>query len=261
MTVAKISPNIVPTLPTPEVGLSDREVLLQTVLSPADYQFVKDTKLDELFAYDKETGKDGLRHILAGEVIGEQRIPKGFHHRGSGAEVSVPEPKTGEPSTQVVEIVDNEGKTANRPLMEPYLAKIKVDGQDKMASVYNRSTGERNLVPGHSTMFPDEYDALMIMRTVSKAIENADPALDNVRKQNGKWYYTLTGKVPLIDGKSEMAVKVVLNEDFKVTTAYPSMAHSERMNLTPEQATHHATYGLATATGSLALGSKGVNHG
>lgn len=242
--------------------MGEREALLRTALSPLDYEEVKATKLDELFHIDTETGADGLRHILTGELSGATRMPSGYHSR-EGSKHSLPD-ENGEPLTRVEKIVDENGNTIERPLWEPYRAEILVDGQKKMALKFNKKTGQREVTSASHSMFPDEYSAFMVMRTVKLARENADPALDTFQKtRSGGWYYVTTGNVPMIDGKTNMTVKVITDFDtMKVITAYPVMKTSERMNLTSEdEVMHHATYGIAPATGKVALRApEGVTH-
>jgi hypothetical protein len=236
----------------PEV-MSDREVLLQMLLDPADYAYVKEHKLDELFLDDKETGQDGLRHILVGELSGDARIPKGFHHRPSADKLSL-EDDEGNLLTRVEQVIDNKGNPTERPPMAPYMAHVAVDGKEK--EVLRRvSKEESEITRSINSMFPDEYDALMVMRSIDQAMKNSDPAKDRiVTLRNGRTYYNLTGTVPMIDGKSEMAINVSVDYDtLKVVTAFPALKLSDTMQLTEKEVAHHTTYGLASAAGNVAV--------
>lgn len=244
--------NLAPHLNSPEAVIASREELLHDLLSPADYAHVKETGLDKLFQLDPETGRDALRHIFKGELIGERRTPSGHHHRDQTEKAN--------PLTSIDEVVDRAGNPIPRPLMEPYRAFVTVDGQEKARNLFNKATGKMESVRGMNSMWPDEYDPYMIMNTIKRVVENSDEKQDVIQKKGDKWYYNLIGKVPLIDGTSEMAVKVHLDFDtMTVITAYPLPNQTDNLNLTPEQADHHARYGHVV--GELAVGAQqGVNH-
>jgi hypothetical protein len=78
------------------------------LLNEDEYKEAKESGLDTLFHHDDEKGYDSLRHILCGELSGEQRIPKGFHHVPSAKKMSL-EDGYGNLLTRIARVVDTTG--------------------------------------------------------------------------------------------------------------------------------------------------------
>ena len=241
--------------------VTDREVLLQMLLNEDEYKQAKESGLDTLFHHDDDLGKDSLRHILCGELSGDQRIPKGFHHVPSAQKMSL-EDGYGNLLTRVERVVDAAGNEIERQPGIPYNAEVVVDGKEKETlrrSKTNRTQTE--LVRSRSTMFPDEMSPLEIMQSINTAINNADPAHDKIIKlPNGSAYYNLIGTVPLDEGKYSMGVCVSMNlETMTVVTAFPSMQHSGTIPRAEGLAAPSQPE-VASAAGGIALGGKGAHH-
>jgi hypothetical protein len=145
----------------------------------------------------------------------------------------------------------------------PYSAEVVVDGKEKETlrrSKVNRAQTE--LVRSVSTMFPDEMSPLEIMKSISIAIHNANPAHDKIIKlPNGSAYYNLIGTVPLNQGNYNMGVCVSMDlETMTVVTAFPSMKHSGTIPRAEGSAAPSQPE-VATAAGGIALGGEGAHHG
>jgi hypothetical protein len=242
--------------------MTDREVLLQMLLNEDEYKEAKEGGLDQLFHHDDESGKDSLRHILCGELSGDQRIPKGFHHVPSANKMSL-EDGYGNLLTRIERVVDSAGNEIERPSGLPYSAEVVVDGKEKETLRRSKTRrAETELVRSISTMFPDEMSPLEIMKSINTAIHNADPAHDKVAKiPNGRAYYNLVGTVPLDEGNYNMGVCVSMDlETMTVVTAFPSMRHSGTIPRT-EGLIAPSQPEVASAAGGIALGGKGAHHG
>ena len=196
---------------------TEREAWLHEMLG-TDYEHAEELGLVDQFVYNPETGSDALRHILSGEVIRKQDgtiTVAGFHHEPSAG------PDTYVDRSHLEGRVNNPSKSrtsGGRPF-EPYNAIPVIGGRPKQKLNIDKESGEVSLAPAISSMFPKEYDALAVIKTVVGARDTRDKTKDvitqsgNIRTE-GHWL--------MIDGSTLMKVKLVLQPGTeKIITAMP----------------------------------------
>jgi hypothetical protein len=212
-----------------------RDTILQDLLG-TDYEHAKETGLIDAFYYNEDTGEDALLHVLSGDIVmGENgaNIPQGFHH----------EPSARDKRT----FVDREhlqgANNAHRRLYrefpyEPYPAQVIIDGFAKR-SLQLKDDGQTEIVPAKSGMFPKEYDALAVMKTIVEARDSRDKEKD-VIDLDDKVKLAQASAV-LLDGETTMKLRLVLDgATEKVITAFPlNSKRSGLMNLTREETREH----------------------
>jgi len=256
------APVAAPAPPQHEYVVPDRDAALHTLLGP-DYQYAHDTGLVDMFAYDPDTGEDGLLHTLAGSYSPGTTIPTGFHHGPSGEALwpSVPkkpveedgrekpaETATEEGDRAAEEPVTYESVTRKLPEedqqhypMEPSHSRVVIGGFKKM--MVDRQQTPPIVSEGKYGMFPDEYDALAVLQTIRIARGNPVKP-DFVPPEDGRPSYIFEGKAPLIDGKTDMTIRMVVDrETGKIKSAYPKTKKGGKpvMGLTEEQMWQHIT--------------------
>jgi hypothetical protein len=87
-------------------------------------------------------------------------------------------------------------------------------------------------------MFPSDYDALAVMQAIRIARDTRDTSRDKIIEATGSSRAVIRteGKVPLIDGKSFMTIKFILDKDSgKVITAFPKIRDKPIMGLGEEE--------------------------
>lgn len=255
--------------PQPEVFsdalTEERKATLRLLLPEADCEYVIDeyaadpanSKLLGRFYYDEATGRDALVHILGGEIKVSKdgaMVPKGFHHRASGEALWGHERKAdGEvvPLTRVDQVVNAEGAPAERQRMEPYVAHVAVNGQVK--TMLRKTSKPRRTVieTGKSSMFPDEYDALTVMKAISIAYDNTDATKDKLQQVPGFAPLIMKeGTVPMIDGKTPMTIRMFIDQaSQKIVAAMPLLKGQQSMNLSENDMWHYLTYGHVAKDG------------
>jgi hypothetical protein len=230
-----------------------REAALRRLL-PYDYDYAKDNGLIDMFYYDPDTGEDGLMHTLAGQTVVNKdgaHVSQGFHH---------------EPSAEYIwpELVDNEGQTRVSTRVErdhlntmsadkrrqfkqypyePYKAQVVINGLRKMTIMTDPKTGKRTLTWARTTMYPHEYDALVVMQAVRMAYEGRNTENDELTEdENGQAALVNVGQAVLIDGKTPMNIRLIMDPaTHKIKTAIPTMPNKPGvMKLTQEQADKYA---------------------
>lgn len=238
--------------PTPEAiyptAVRGREEVLRDLL-PYDYDYAKDAGLVDMFYYDAKTGEDGLLHTLAGNTrTGEGGfISEGYHHEESGEtawpkvvdEHGVARPTTRVDRSHLEDANSQERRKYREYPFEPYQGQVVINGLKKMSVHIDPETGARSIVPAKNTMFPQEYDALAVMQTARAAYENRDTATEQLTQDsNGDPVIVSVGYAPMMDGKSQMPVKLVMDaESLKIKSAIPVTKRKPGvMKLTPEQA-------------------------
>lgn len=206
--------------------ISQREAWLHSILG-TDYEHAVDLKLIEQFDYHPENSQDALKHVLAGDVFdgGNGRVlASGFHH---------------EPSAQDGTYVDRahlkaEGVTsksrqkyAEKPF-EPYRAKTTILGSEKNRLVASPD-GILQVAPEQSSMFPKEYDALAVIKTIVGARDARDKTKD-VLQPNGT--IAAEGYWTMVDDHTMMRLNIILDpQNERIITAMPRVR--SYMNLTP----------------------------
>jgi len=246
------------TLPTPPAeamtGHTDRDAVIRELL-PYDYDFAKEKGLIDMFYYDPNTGEDGLMHTLGGNLRTAPTgafVAEGFHHEPS-AEAVWPTVTTKNGAQLVTRVDRSHLETANSqerakyrefPL-EPYQGQVVINGLRKMAAHRDEVTGETKLVPAKNTMFPSEYDALVVMQSVKSAYETRDRTKE-IRSKNvdGKDVIVAQGNATLLDGKSQMPIRLILDaETEKVMSAIPVTKRKPGIMKLTKEAADQLIYG------------------
>lgn len=240
------------------VQAAAREAALRQILPPLDYADAERMGLIDMFEYDPDRGLDGLLHTLAGDVSTGSSggiIPGGFHHEESGA-LAWGEVRTNNGSKRFItrvdrdHLVDADAKGRRKYLErlgEPYLARIAIGDRPKYAAHEDPKTGEITLEAAKNTMYPKEYDALAVLQAIRIAFEGRDPANDRMATAStGQTVIVNESEVPLIDGKSAMTIRLVIDAATnKIKTAIPVIKKKGGiMNLTGQQLNSHITYGM-----------------
>ncbi|HEX8762718.1 MAG TPA: hypothetical protein VF733_03070 [Candidatus Saccharimonadales bacterium] len=227
-----------------------REKVVRFLLGDLDYEYASSSGLLDVFHYDPDTGQDGLMHILGGELRMSKKgmqISAGFHHEPSG-ELMWPGIIRGDGSvvsSTRVERVTSGGQVSARKLMEPYAGEVVINGLEKFTLRRNPNTKQPELMRAVNTMFPKEYDPLSVLQAIRIARENRDTE-NEVLQISGKIPPAIwtKGKAPMIDGMSQMAIKMILDfETERVVTAMPLPEESDVMDLDEAQLWKHLTYG------------------
>lgn len=227
------------TLSQPSITVR-REDVLQSLLDGSygdgidrgNYEYAMTSGLIDLFAYDPISGKDGLLHTLAGEVlVGENgaQITEGFHHEPS-ADYGVSPPGMTRVDREHLQFLNAKDRSEfkSQPF-NPYKAKSFIQGVRKLATRIDPETGEKDAFEAKTQMFPKEYDALAVMQTVKIAYDNRDESADSITA-NGK--IVNTGFAPMLDGETLMKVQLILDPvTKKILTAYPIVKVSGFMRL------------------------------
>ncbi|HSW99344.1 MAG TPA: hypothetical protein VLF71_05940 [Candidatus Saccharimonadales bacterium] len=242
-------------LPSAEIAaaIEVREGRLRDLLG-VDYDYARSSGLIDLFDYHPETGEDGLIHILAGDLDtgdGAVAIPGGYHHEESGRLWGTVTGENGEerPATRVDRGHMESGNSAHRKKFrehpaEPYIARVAIGDRPKMAL-----SPDGGVVPTNNAMYPKEYDPLAVMQAVRMAYEGADiangrPSVDD----HGRPVIIADGQATLIDGASEMTVRLIINaENKRVETAFPLTNGKAIMGLSEADMMAHATYQTPTS--------------
>lgn len=205
---------------------AEREAVLRRLLDGPtggiyhNYDSAKELGLIDMFEYSPDTGRDALVHMLSGEEkIGDEgaEVVQGFHHEPSGTHGPHEHPST-------VDREHLEGKKARSRRVyeeypfEPYQARVVVAGREKMTAQTDSQTGETRISHARNNMYPNEYDALPILQAIRIVLQNRDPEED-VPTHKGR--RIVEGFAPMIDNKSLMKIRIVINSEGKVVTAHP----------------------------------------
>lgn len=227
---------------------ASREIVLRKLL-PYDYDYARDNGLIDMFYYNQQTGEDGLLHTLSGSIRpGEEGafIAEGFHHEPS-AEAAWPrviDDRGVRPTTRVdrahLESAPSNERAKYREFpLEPYQARVAVNGLVKVALHKDPETGKTKFAVAKNSMFPKEYDALAVMQTISQAYQNREAESDYAAQDaHGRDVIVTKGSALLMDGESRMSVSMVLDrETGKIVSAMPLTKRKPGiMKLSPEQA-------------------------
>jgi hypothetical protein len=212
---------------------NNRTKVLRELLG-VDYGYALDDGLIDMYHYNPVTGHDGLIHTLAGDYRPGTTLPSGFHHAPSG-EVTWPH------------VVNKRGRshpvtrTLDAPRiypMEPYKSTVAIGGLRKKIMTRDPATGELSITENTQDMFPNEYDALAVLQSIRIAKQRAR-RLSNKNARDPSTI-KLEGKAPLIDGKSTMTIRMVIEPSSGgIVTAYPRTKGRPIMKLTNKQMWAH----------------------
>lgn len=227
-----------------ELAYAQRDEALKALLDPSpngepmdhhpNYEFAKDSGLLDIFYFDPETGEDGLRHILEGDVRhGENgaREVAGYHH----------EPSAQGPDTFVdYEALSKKNSRGMRDYkrfpFSPYNAPVVIKGYAKSV-LQRREDGSFEEITSKSSMFPEEYDALAVMQAARIALETRDTRNDEKADKN---LIVSEGFAPMLDGEHHMKLKLWLDADTgQLVTAFPIVKRSTSPSLTKEEINQH----------------------
>jgi hypothetical protein len=180
-------------------------------------------------------------------------VVEGFHHEDSAQHIW-PEVQHEDGSTKPVTYADvryaagltgKEAKAFRQYPLEPYAAAVAVNGLAKYAAIKggaNNTSEEVHIKRAKSSMFPKEYDALAVMQTVRIAMENRNSEADKeVTDIHGRQVVLSEGTAPLLDGKTPMRVRLILEPGTdKVRGAFPLLPSNPGiMKLTQHEADAH----------------------
>lgn len=227
-----------------------REQTLQALMPNSyDLAYAKDAGLVDMFYFDPQTGEDGLVHTLAGSIrqgTDGSFIAEGFHHEPSGAAVwpevateSGPLPSTRVDRTHLDDLPSKKRAGFKEHPLEPYNAKVIVNGLGKHAIRADAETGEITVAAAKNTMYPKEYDAMAVLQAIKAAYGNRDRQQDQaIEDGDGRRKIVSEGEAILLDGKSTMKIRLVLDADTeKIITAIPIAPQRPGvMRLTNEEA-------------------------
>lgn len=249
--MALITETLQPTSTSSHEAEISRDAQLRQLLGN-DYDFARDSGLIDVFYFDPETGQDGLLHTLSGNIrVGseEERVPEGFHHEPSGVALGKGEVDR----THLAGKSPSDKRRFAEFPYEPYSARVRVDGKDKVSLTTDSKTGKPVVRKATNGMYPKEYDALAVMQTVKRARDERDKAAD-VRKvnPNGREVMYNEGAVTMLDDKTPMRIRLVMEPDTdKVITAYPVFKPGA-MKLSREAVRHYLLDSTVTHTDSVA---------
>lgn len=213
--------------------MQHHDMVTQDLLG-VDYDYARDSGLIDRFYLNPETGEDGLLHILSGDILTNEAgaiLPGGFHH----------EPSSRDNSTRVErEHLEHKGSRDSRDYREipynPYAAHIVIEGFRKTRTQLDAKSGEVTTLPANNGMYPKEYDALAVLQTVRKAVDERDVANDVVHENT----ITNDTTVTLLDGQTPMKLRLLLDRATgKVLTAYPGSMSKKKMTLTRDEIKQH----------------------
>lgn len=225
---------------------NEREAKLRDLLV-TDYEHAKETGLIDAFYYDPVTGEDAIMHILAGDSRQDDNgnsVYEGFHHEPTGEMIWGQDPETGEPQTRVDrEAVSSSPSQKRRKYrefpFEPYLGKVDINGVPKLRVGEPKKEGGLDRID--NSMFPKEYDALAVMKSIKQALDSRDKSKDETSDKNER--PTLINKhafAPMLDGESSYQVLLVIDEETgKVVTAMPTPKSVGIMRLSREAIRRH----------------------
>ncbi|HEY1835370.1 MAG TPA: hypothetical protein VGG13_00950 [Candidatus Saccharimonadales bacterium] len=196
-----------------------------------NYEHAINSGLVDTFYYD--TGYDGVEHILSGNIMhgdDNEQVVGGFHHEPSGAFV----PADTAPSSVDRTHLDGANKSTRRTFreypFEPYRARATVRGHRKFSGNQYPNTGETTRVEANNSMFPKEYDSLMVLQAVRIAYETRDHSKDQVRDDG--LAILAEGAVPMADNQTPMKIRLVIEiKTGKVAAAYPETIKGGSMRL------------------------------
>jgi hypothetical protein len=188
----------------------------------ANYQYALDSGLLDVFEYDGKTGRDGIQHVLGGEVMkgnDGSRIPEGFHHEPS-APFGVTQPGSTYVDREQMNSLNSKSRASFKEVpFEPYKAQTIVDGLTKMTMQIDVESGQTEAVRSKNSMFPKEYDGLAVLQAVRMARDRRDVSKDVI---NPGGTLTAESAVPMIDGTSLMRIRLVMDaKTQKVRSAFP----------------------------------------
>lgn len=241
---------VVPEAISPEViaqNIANREEVVKDLLG-MDYDYAKEAGLVDMFYYNPITGEDGLAHTLGGNLRTNTEgmtEAAGFHHEPSGESMW---PATINAETQEVqfptralrqhlESLNNKGKEPYREYpLEPYRAQVAIGGYTKYAQL--KKGDQVVMAPARNSMFPKEYDVLPVLQSIRTAMNDPERTVQSTVNDEGIPVTVVQGNAKLMDGKTEMPVRMVLDtETGKIRTAIPIVKNRPGyMKLTPEQA-------------------------
>lgn len=246
-------PEVQPVVPeavsseTIEQNIANREKVVKDLLG-VDYDYAKETGLVDMFYYDPVTGEDGLAHTLGGNLhtnTDGMTEATGFHHEPSGESMWPttinPETKEVQFSTralrQHLESLNNKGKEPYREYpLEPYRSQVAIGGYTKYAQL--KKGDQVVMAPARNSMFPKEYDVLPVLQSIRTAMNDPERTVQSTVNEEGIPVTVVQGNAKLMDGKTAMPVRMVLDaETGKIRTAIPMVKNRPGyMKLTPEQA-------------------------
>lgn len=221
-----------------------REAVMHNLLIPSDFLFAERTGLMNQFYIDPVTGEDGLLHMLSGsEATGPDGsiVYGGYHLESASQDSNLTRVNTNHPEV-------NSRKHRNRFVrfpFEPYQAHTIIGGYEKSTLHLDLNTGEYSVVPSKSQMFPEQYDALAVIRSVIQARDNRNRFNDKIvpGTMNPNTYSIVNDEATtiMLDGKTPMKIRLILDASTqKIISAYPLANRvSEMMKLTPEEVQRH----------------------
>ncbi len=234
-------------LPMPEqaeVVYKQREAALKDLLDPAaegedvrhfpNYEYAKDSGLFDHFYFNPVTGRDGIRHTLEGDMrVAENGSVQvaGFHHE--------PSSRRADTFVDYEEVAKKKARTLRnyrRYPFEPYRTNVVIHGYAK--SILEKSEdGTSHVVSAKSSMFPAEYDALAVLQAARIAKETRNTSQD---APGDKSTIVTEGFAPMLDGKSQMQIRLILDADTEqILTAFPMTRREAEMELSPESINQH----------------------
>lgn len=207
-------------------------------LSYGNYDYACSSGLIDEFAHDPEKGYDGLMHIL----VGQARKADGKMEVG-GFHINHDPDYVGEVYHNAEDRSDIDAMSGKhrrqyivRPF-EPRKAQVVVSGYKKDRFETDKEGKQRPVRLG-STMFPAEYDPLAALQAIRIAKNSRDRSADIVSP--GK--IEAVGMAPMIDGKTQMPIRLIMTSDEKIITAYPRVKEAGYMKLS-HQAVQEVLYG------------------
>jgi hypothetical protein len=127
---------------------------------------------------------------------------------------------------------------------EPYQAVVALSGIPQAIAERRNDAGESTALPKNSSMFPAEYDGLGVLRMVVQAKNTRDVTTD---QHAGTGRLLAHGYVPLLDGKTQMKIRMYIDEKTgKIINAHPLVKPENEMNLSDADVAHYL-YGAGTS--------------
>lgn len=196
-------------------------------ISYYNFDYARDSGLIDEFAYDPAEGYDGLMHVLTGNVHNQQgrRSVGGFHINHDPDYVGTVYGSY-EDNGQVKEMTSKHRRQYVVRPFEPRKSRVVVGGFEKTEVTHDKNGIPRVAVVG-STMFPKEYDPITAMQAIRIAKQTRDRSLDEPKGSK----IIARGAAPMIDGRTQMEIFLVLTPDEKVITAYPRVKEAGYMKL------------------------------
>ncbi len=207
-----------------------------------NYEHAVEDGLLDAFYYDPETGDDAIVHILQGDIRqrnGAQEIA-GFHHEASSRSDDT------HAETDLGAVRSNKRAEFIRRPFEPYsVNQVAIRGFAKVVLSRDKVTGKVTQENSKSSMFPEEYDALSVLKTIHSAREEAlgwaaDNPDEEVFKDGRDNTLVGIGYATMLDGKTMLPIRLILDKKTqKIKTAIPMTKRGGRMNLTSGQINRH----------------------